>query len=161
MQEGIEEAFKLITESIVSYSQIFVGKWHLASHQTLPVPLISGAFDRNDGDSFVHVTSHHNKSTIELSLQEGPYIDNRIMIQIVNVEGIHGIFRIDNETQSTQSVYFINASMANVSTYADFRFYKYQECYFNVEIKIAQNETYSGIRVRIEEASNPFLAVES
>lgn len=154
MGESIEQAFQELAETIVTYSQIFHGNWHLSS-QVVPIPLISEAFDRNDGEALVHLTSYLNRSSLEISMQEGNYIDNRLLLTIDNIDNqIHGHFSIDDNT--TESVYFINKTRANVTTFSDLRFYSTNECTFNIEMKITQNETMSKVLLRIEEVHDIF-----
>lgn len=154
LEETIQEAFKELTESIVTYSQIFQGGWYLSS-QVLPVQMVSDKFDRNDGDALIHITSYLNRSTIEMSLQEGPYIDNRLLIQMVNVRDIHGMFKVDNETHTTESVYFINATEANVTTYADLSLDSVKQCFLTIEMRMTQNETGSALKLRVVEVRDP------
>lgn len=78
-----------------------------------------------------------------------------MLITMNDVEGIHGIFTIDNETKTTESVYLINSSLGNVTIYEDLRFYKSLQCLFNLEIRISQNESTTTVLIRLEEASDP------
>lgn len=61
---------------------------------------------------------------------------------------------MDNESHTTESVYFINSTDANVTTYADLNLDSVVQCFFSIEMKISQNDTSSAIKVKIVEVQD-------
>ena len=81
--------------------------------------MIADNFELNEGEAMVHLTNFMNITSLEMTIQEGKYIDERISLVIPNMDAtaIQGIFQITN--LSAESVLYIEAAPAQYTLYSD------------------------------------------
>lgn len=84
--------------------------------------MISDNFKMNSGDAMISIASFANISKIDMSIQEGKYIDDRIQITLANVDSVATLFLVNN-TQSEEIIY-IDSAPALYQVFSDLQLVK-------------------------------------
>ena len=87
---------KLFTEE-----QIYQANWLVAPYidennainnsafsNSLDMPMISSSFEKNSGEAIVAISQYQNASAIEITIQEGKYVDERLQITFTTIDKI-------------------------------------------------------------------------
>jgi hypothetical protein len=52
------------------------------------MPMISSSFEKNSGEAIVAISQYQNASAIEITIQEGKYVDERLQITFTTIDKI-------------------------------------------------------------------------
>jgi hypothetical protein len=52
------------------------------------MPMISSSFEKNSGEAIVAINQYQNASAVEITIQEGKYVDERLQITFTTIDRI-------------------------------------------------------------------------
>ncbi len=55
---------------------------------SLDMPMISPTFGQNTGEAIIAISQYQNASVIEITIQEGKYVDERLQITFTTIDKI-------------------------------------------------------------------------